>query len=133
MDCGSPHILITDLAVSFYPPTDGIAACALNSPKWRRIEKELYLHTAQQSAWVHVAQSEEKELTADDLVIHDIKIGELCPNSSLDESWESRPGGIWGTFYYRFRGYMRASRNILKAFQLENKSHNSAPTQRWIY
>ena len=98
MDCGNARILITDLAVSFCPPTDARAACAPDSQKWHRIEKELYLHTAQESAWLHVAQSEEKEMTADDLVVDDIRIGELCPNSSSDESWESRSGGIWGTY-----------------------------------
>ena len=96
MDCGNAT-LITDLAVSFCPPTDGLAACALGSQKWHRIEKELYLHTAQQSVWLHVAQSEEKEMTANDLVVDDIRIGGLYPNSSPDESWESRPGGIWST------------------------------------
>lgn len=102
MDCGNTHIVVTDLTVSFCPPADAMAACALDSQKWHRIEKELYLHTAQQSAWLHVAQSEEKEMTADDLVVEDIRIGELCPNSGSDESWESRAGGIWGTYLLLF-------------------------------
>ena len=105
MDGGNAHILVTDLTVSFCSPTDAVAACAPDSQKWHRIEKDLYLHTAQQaqqSAWLYVAQSEEKEMTAGDLVVDDIRIGESCPNSSSDESWESRPGGIWGTYLHLF-------------------------------
>lgn len=105
MECANPHIVVTDLTVSFCPPADAMGACALDSQKWQRIEKELYFHTAQQSAWLHVAQSEEKELTADDLVIDEIRIGELCPTSSSDESWEGRPGGIWSTYLLLFSSF----------------------------
>ena len=132
MDCGNTT-LVTDLAVSFCPPTDALAACALDSQKWHRIEKELYLHTAQQSAWLHVAQSEEKEMTANDLVVDDIRIGELCPSSSPDESWESRPGGIWSTYPLLFSRFRASIKYILQAIHSEDKSRSSTITQRWIY
>ncbi|KAE8441079.1 hypothetical protein EG329_005908 [Mollisiaceae sp. DMI_Dod_QoI] len=62
---------------------------------WHRIEKDLYLYTAQQSAWLHVARAKETELTADDLLVTDIRVGEPHPSADSDNSWESRPGGIW--------------------------------------
>lgn len=42
-----------------------------------------------------MALAKEEELAAEDLVVVDIKIGELAPNPSSGHSWESRPGGIW--------------------------------------
>lgn len=87
--------VVTDLTVSFCSPIDPSSTCAIDPRRWHRIEKELYLHTAQQSAWLHVAQAKEKELTADDLVVTEIRVGELPPSAGSDNSWESRPGSIW--------------------------------------
>ncbi|KIN03456.1 hypothetical protein OIDMADRAFT_102029 [Oidiodendron maius Zn] len=62
-------------------------------------EKDLYLHTAQQTAWLQIEQTREEHLTADDLVVTEIRVGELHPDAGAgsDEvnSWERRPGGIW--------------------------------------
>lgn len=95
MDCENAHTVVTDLTVSFCSPTDPPSTCALDPLRWHRIEKELYLHTAQRSAWLHIAQSKEKEITADDLVVTDIRVGELHPSGGSNDSWESRAGGIW--------------------------------------
>jgi hypothetical protein len=95
------HPVVTDLTVSFCSPTDPLSTCALGSSRWLRIEKDLYLHTAQQTAWLQIAQAREEDLTADDLVVTEIRVGELHPSadagSGLDKenSWERRPGGIW--------------------------------------
>ncbi|KAF8859351.1 Metallo-dependent phosphatase [Acephala macrosclerotiorum] len=96
-DNDSAHTVVTDLTVSFCSPSDPPSTCArdLDPRNWHRIEKELYLHTAQQSAWLHIGQAKEKELTADDLVVTNIRVGELHPSAGSDNSWESRPGGIW--------------------------------------
>ena len=102
MDCNSGGALITDLTISFCYPINPTADCALDPLQWHRIEKELYLRTAQQSAWLHLAWREIKYLTADDLVVTNVRVGELNPNSTSNESWESRPGGIWGTLLLLF-------------------------------
>lgn len=89
------HTVITDLTVNFCFPIDPPSISGLDPRKWRRIEKELYLHTTRQTAWLHVTQAKEEDLTADDLVLTDIKISELHPSTSSDSSWESRLAGIW--------------------------------------
>ena len=86
-----PHPVITDLTVCISPPS----VCELDPRVWHRIEKDLYLNTSKQSAWLYIALANEKELVAEDLLVTDIRVGEPPPNLSLDHSWESRPGGIW--------------------------------------
>ncbi|KKY13892.1 putative phosphatase dcr2 [Phaeomoniella chlamydospora] len=78
------HPVVTDLTVS--PPTR--EQDLLN---WHRIEKDLFLYTSQ-PAWLYVALANEERLTAEDLVVTDIRVGEPPPNP---DSWDSRPGGIW--------------------------------------
>lgn len=93
------HPVVTDLIVSFCSPTDPLSTCALDSLRWLRIEKDLYLYTAQQTAWLQIAQAREEDLTADDLVVTEIRVSELHPSagagSAKENSWERRPGGIW--------------------------------------
>ncbi|KAF2726849.1 Metallo-dependent phosphatase [Polyplosphaeria fusca] len=89
------HPVVTDLTICVFSPTVSPSTCELDSRIWHRIEKELYLHTSQQSAWLYVALANEEELTAEDLLVMDIKVGESPHNPSFDHSWESRPGGIW--------------------------------------
>jgi Calcineurin-like phosphoesterase len=43
----------------------------------------------------YIALAEEKELTADDLVISDIRVGKQHPGTGSDSSWEFRPGDVW--------------------------------------
>lgn len=101
MEVGSAnaHLVVTDLTVRVCSPIDPLSTCALDSPRWLRIEKDLYLHTAQQTAWLQIAQAREENLTADDLVVTEIRVGALHPsdgaNSDNENSWERRPGGIW--------------------------------------
>ncbi|ROW12461.1 hypothetical protein VMCG_00509 [Cytospora schulzeri] len=91
--------VVTDLTVCFCISAEETHNCTPESQEWKRIEKELYLHTAQQTAWLQVAQVQEEDLTADDLVVTDIRVGELEPNdrAGLESTsfWEGRPGGIW--------------------------------------
>ncbi|KAI0451994.1 Metallo-dependent phosphatase-like protein [Xylaria acuta] len=86
---------VTDLSISFSSSTDPASACPVDPPQWHRIEKNLYLNSLGRGAWLQVAQTEEKQLTANDLVVTDITISEHCPSTGPDSSWESRPGGIW--------------------------------------
>ncbi|RDW58893.1 metallo-dependent phosphatase-2 [Coleophoma cylindrospora] len=89
------HPVVTDLTICIFPTTIHPPACELHSRIWHRLEKELYLYTAQQSAWLYVALADEEELSAEDLVVMDISVGESPPNPSSGHLWESRPGGIW--------------------------------------
>lgn len=89
--------VVTDLAVRFFSRNDPPSSCALEPPSWHRIEKELYLHTAQQSAWLYIAQTKEKELTPGNLVVTNVSIGKPHPSDGGDQLWESRPGGVWVT------------------------------------
>ena len=94
MSCGNAHTVISDLTVSFCSPTDLIPTCTLDPLRWHRIEKDLCLHTAQQSAWLHVRQDKEAELTADELVVVDVRVDELPGSDGPDSQWESRPCDI---------------------------------------
>jgi len=89
------HPVVTDLTVCIFSPTVSTSTCELDPQIWHRIEKELYLYTSQQSAWLYVALANEEELAAEDLLVMDIRVGEPPPNPSSGHSWESRPGGIW--------------------------------------
>ena len=87
------HPVVTDLTVCISSPTVPPSTCELDPRIWHRVEKDLYLYTSQQRAWLYVALANEEELVAEDLLVTDIRVGE--PNPSSDHSWESRPGGIW--------------------------------------
>jgi hypothetical protein len=90
------HPVVTDLTVRIFPPTVSPSTCELDRRIWHRVEKELYLNTSHQRAWLYLAlASEEKLVTEDLLVVVDIAVGESHPNSSSGHSWERRPGGIW--------------------------------------
>jgi len=89
------HPVITDLAVCIFSPTVPPSSCKLDPRTWRRIEKELYLHTSQQRAWLYIKLANEEDLAAEDLVVTNIIVSELPPSSSSGYPWESQPGGIW--------------------------------------
>lgn len=90
-----PHPVVTDLTICILSPTVPPPTCELDPRKWYRIERELYLYTSRQSAWLYVALANEEELAAEDLVVTDIRVGGPPPNPSSGHSWESRPGGVW--------------------------------------
>jgi hypothetical protein len=89
------HPVVTDLTLCIFSPTLPLATCELDPRIWHRVEKDLYLYTSQQSAWLYVALANEEEFVAEDLLVMDVRIGEPPPSPSSDQSWESRPGGIW--------------------------------------
>lgn len=90
-----PHTVVTDLTIRIFSPTVSPPTCGPDPRIWHRIEKELYLYTARQTAWLYVALANEEELAPEDLLVMDIRVGDLPPNPSSGHSWESRPGGIW--------------------------------------
>jgi hypothetical protein len=92
---GVPHLVVTDLTVCIFSSKVSPSNCEPDPGIWHRIEKELYLHTSQQSAWLYVALANEEGLAAEDLVVMDVRFGDPPPNPSSSHSWESRPGGIW--------------------------------------
>ncbi|KIV98343.1 hypothetical protein, variant, partial [Verruconis gallopava] len=89
------HQVITDLTVRLFSPIHPLSTSELDPHVWHRVEKDLYLYTSCQSAWLYVALVNETKLVAGDLLVVDIKVGRKPPNSSSDHQWESRPGGIW--------------------------------------
>jgi hypothetical protein len=87
--------VVTDLTICIFSPDAPPSTCELNPRIWHRIEKDLYLYTSLQSAWLYVALANEDELTPGDLLVTNIRVGEPPPNSSSGDSWESRNCGIW--------------------------------------
>ncbi|PQE30641.1 Phosphatase DCR2 protein [Rutstroemia sp. NJR-2017a WRK4] len=87
--------VVTDLTICVFSPNDPPSTCELDPRIWHRIEKDLFLYTSEKSAWLYVALANEEGLTAEDLLVTDIRVGEPRPNSSSGDSWESRPYGIW--------------------------------------
>ena len=95
--CDDAPTVVTDLTISFCSPPDTSASdCALDPTTWHRLEKDLYLHASQQRAWLYTSYLKEQDLTAHELVLVDVRIGELSPGIRSNKSWERRPGGIWG-------------------------------------
>ncbi|KAH8723501.1 phosphoesterase-like protein [Phaeosphaeriaceae sp. PMI808] len=93
-------LVITDLTVQTCTTLNPLSKCMLDQNKWHRVEKDLYLGTGWVSkAYVHIKRKREEELTADDKVIVDVRIGRLDPatgeKAQASEKWESRPAGIW--------------------------------------
>lgn len=76
-----PRPVVTDLTVCTFSPTDSTFACKLDPRIWHRIEKDLYLYTSQQSAWLYIALANKEDLAAEDLLITDIRVGEPPPSS----------------------------------------------------
>ena len=93
MSYGNTHTVITDVTVTFCSPGD--PACVLDPAKWHRVEKDLLLHSVNQSAWLHIIQEKETELSSNNLVITDVRVGDLPLSDASNNDWERRPGGIW--------------------------------------
>jgi hypothetical protein len=100
MPAHHPGLVITDVTVTKCSRLNFFASCKLDSDKWHRIEKDLYLGEGWvSSAYVHVQRKKEEELTTDDKVVLDVRVGRLDPATGTkgegDERWEARPAGIW--------------------------------------
>lgn len=95
-----PGLVITDITLATCSSLNILSTCKLDSSKWHRIEKDLYLSKGWVShAYIHIERKRESELTEADKVIVDVRVGRLDPVTSEKdqghERWESRPGGIW--------------------------------------
>jgi predicted MPP superfamily phosphohydrolase len=93
-------LVITDLTVQTCSSLNPLSKCMLDQKKWHRVEKDLYLGKGWVSkAYVHIKRKREEELTAEDKVIVDVRIGNLDPatgeKAQASEKWESRPAGVW--------------------------------------
>ena len=95
VDGKTAHSTVTDLTIHLCSSTDLVSSSTPDSGRWHRLEKDLYLHTSQESAWLHIASVEEKDLSNDDLVVLDIKVSEQRPVIGSKDAWESRSGSIW--------------------------------------
>ena len=89
-------LIITDITVK----TCSFSSCKLDPDQWHRIEKDLYLNKGWiTKAYLHVQRKQEEQLTPDDKVVMDVKVGRLDPSSQETadkaEKWEKRDGGIW--------------------------------------
>jgi 3',5'-cyclic AMP phosphodiesterase CpdA len=90
-------IVITDLTVSFEStPSSTYSNSTFKTTDWHRIEKDLYLHAlAGQTAWLHIAQAKQEDLTSSHLVVTGVRIGEPALGTDIKHTWESRPAGLW--------------------------------------
>jgi hypothetical protein len=91
-----PGLVVTDITVH----TCRLGSCKLPTDKWHRIEKDLYLKSGWVTkSFVHISRKSEEELTGEDKVIVDVRVGRLDPSANekgdAAEKWESRPAGIW--------------------------------------
>ncbi len=89
------HLVVTNLIVCIFSSTVSSFICKLNPRIWHRVEKDLYLYTSQQSAWLYVALANEKELVAENMLVVNIRVDESSFNSSSDHSWKNRSCEIW--------------------------------------
>ncbi|KAI0167327.1 Metallo-dependent phosphatase-like protein [Pestalotiopsis sp. NC0098] len=95
-----PGLVITDLKVTKCSSVSLFSSCKLDSEKWHRIEKDLYLGKGWvSSAYLHVRRLKEEDLTPDDKVVMDVMVGRLDPSTGAkahsDQQWESRGSGLW--------------------------------------
>jgi hypothetical protein len=91
-----PGLVVTDITVNICR----LGNCRLPPNKWHRVEKELFLKSGWLStAYVHIQRKKEEELTQDDRVVVDVRVGRLDPSTGEKadsaERWEQRPAGIW--------------------------------------
>ncbi|KAJ2981166.1 hypothetical protein NUW58_g6757 [Xylaria curta] len=93
-------LVVTDITITKCSKVNLFSSCKLDPNVWRRIDKDLYLgNTWTSSAYLHVQRKKEEDLTGDDKVIIDVKVGPTDPSTTTkpppDAKWESRPAGLW--------------------------------------
>lgn len=64
---------------------------------WIRLDKELYLGLSWSESYMYIKRKHEEDLTSDDKVVIDIKVGRFDPNNDPTKkgTWERRSHGIW--------------------------------------
>ena len=92
-----PGYVVTDVTVTKCSAVNVFSSCRLDPDLWARVEKDLYLNRGWVSkAYLQVQRKKAEELTVDDRIVVDLKMGRLNPGAGTDNNnWESRPGGIW--------------------------------------
>lgn len=98
-----PGFVIIDITIATCSSINLFSSCELDPTLWHRVDKDLYLGRAwTTTAYLYISRKHEEDLTADDKVVMDLSVGRLNPGLAQDgkapksdESWESRPGGIW--------------------------------------
>ncbi|KAF5006528.1 hypothetical protein FDECE_7096 [Fusarium decemcellulare] len=90
-----PQTVVTDLIVWFSHWTVSPSPRELDTKKWHRIDKELYLDQSQQRAWLYIALASRQDLASEDMLVMDISVGERPSDPGSGLSWESRHYGIW--------------------------------------
>ncbi|KEY68163.1 hypothetical protein S7711_07254 [Stachybotrys chartarum IBT 7711] len=93
-----PGLIVTDVTITKCSTLNIFSSCDLDSSKWQRIPKELYLgKTWDSKAYVHVSRKREEDLTEEDSVVIDVSVGRQSPGlqKESDTPWEQRPGGLW--------------------------------------
>jgi hypothetical protein len=93
-------LVVTDITIAKCSKVNIFSSCKLDPEVWHRIDKNLYLgNTWMSSAYVHIQRKKEHDLTADDKVVIEVKVGSIDPSSSVkaqaDARWESRSSGLW--------------------------------------
>lgn len=67
--------VVTDINLSFGTEINDPPGYVPYYVRWRCIKKELYLHMAESTAWLYLAEAKENELIIEDLVITDVRVG----------------------------------------------------------
>lgn len=94
-------LVVTDITITTCSSINLFTSCKLDSTIWHRIDKDLYLGTGWvSSAYVHVKQKREEELTETDAIVMDVSVGKLNPagekpNEDDGAQWEKRTAGLW--------------------------------------
>ncbi|KAK4941882.1 hypothetical protein LTR28_008796 [Elasticomyces elasticus] len=96
----NPGTVITDITLKTCGSLNPLSQCRLDPNVWHRVEKDLYLNTGWlSSAYLHVKRKKEEELSRDEKVVIDVRVGRLDPGvgekGQQNERWEARPAGIW--------------------------------------
>ena len=78
--------VVTDLTVCIFSPTFPPSTCKLDPRIWHRVEKDLFLYTSQQCAWLYVALANEEELIAEVDVLFGVDAVDPRPQWTLMRS-----------------------------------------------
>jgi hypothetical protein len=89
------YTVITDLDINWCSPSEPISADVCDLFTWCPIEKDLFLHSQEQTAWLNIKRKKSSSLTFADLVVVDIRIEKSQTTNATEALWESRPCGIW--------------------------------------